>query len=296
VWPYAGGIIAALIFSPNLVWNSEHHWETFLFQFARVGSGEFTFRFLAEFLLAQVGLASPFILLLASCGAATVWMARRQRLAVFLVLPAIVYFLVHALHDRVQANWTSFLFPALSILAAAAANVPQETQAPVARVARRLAIPVAVFLLTITYAQALFGFIPAGRGDPLSRLLGFGIRDIAVRAEAMREQNEAAGFVTTDYATAAWLLFYSAGRAPVLVFGDDRRWTFSDQTPANLIAQPLIYVTEDRHDARAVLSSGFERVTFVASIERERGGIRIARYVVYRLNGSRSGQTSLRAP
>jgi len=112
----------------------------------------------------------------------------------------------------------------------------------------------------------------------------------------MREQNEAAGFVTTDYATAAWLLFYSAGRAQVLVFGDDRRWTFSDQTPANLIAQPLLYVTEDRHDARAVLSSGFERVTFVASIERERGGIRIARYDVYRLNGSRSGQTSLRAP
>lgn len=297
VWPYAGGILATLIFSPNLVWNSEHHWETFVFQFARVGSGEFTFRFLAEFLLAQVGLASPFILLLTLRGAATAWVGRRGRIAVYLILPAIAYFLIHALHDRVQANWTSFLFPALSILAAAAANIPQESRvAPVTRVAQRLAIPVAVFLLTITYAQAFFAVVPAGRSDPVSRLLGFGIGGIAARAEALREQSGAAGFVTTDYATAAWFAFYSPKTVPILVFDDDRRWTFADQTPAALVAQPLLYVAEDRHDARSALSSGFEQVAFVGSIDRERGGIRIARYVVYRLNGSRAGRVSLRAP
>ena len=294
VWPYAGGILAALIFSPNLVWNGEHHWETFVFQFARVGSGEFTLRFLAEFLLAQIGLASPFILLLALRGAATAWMGKR--LAVFLIMPATAYFLIHALHDRVQANWTSFLFPGLSILAAVAANIPQERRTPVTRVARRLAIPVAVFLLTITYAQAFFAVVPVGRGDPLSRLLGFGIGDVAARAEALRKQSGAAGFVTTDYATAAWLLFYSAARAPILVFDDDRRWTFADQTPAKLVAQPLLYVAEDRHDARPLMLSGFEQVALVESIERERGGIRIARYVVYRLSGPRAGRVSLRAP
>jgi len=296
VWPYAGGILAALVFSPNLLWNSEHHWQTFVFQFARVGSGEFTPRFLAEFLLAQIGLASPFILLLTLRGAATAWMERRQRLAAFLILPAIAYFLIHALHDRVQANWTSFLFPALSILAAVAANTPQETRAPVTRVAQRLAIPVAVFLLAITYAQAFFAVVPAGRGDPLSRLLGFGIGDVAQRAEALRGQSGAAGLVTTDYATAAWLLFYSGTRVPILVFGDDRRWTFADLAPAKLVARPLLYVAEDRHDVRQALSSGFEQVVLLGSIERERGGVRIARYVVYRLNGSRAGHVSLRAP
>ena len=34
-WPYLGAVLALLIFAPNLVWQSQHHWETFAFQFGR---------------------------------------------------------------------------------------------------------------------------------------------------------------------------------------------------------------------------------------------------------------------
>jgi hypothetical protein len=34
-WPYAGAVVALLIFSPVLVWNAEHHWISFTFQAAR---------------------------------------------------------------------------------------------------------------------------------------------------------------------------------------------------------------------------------------------------------------------
>ena len=67
-WPYLGAGLALLIFSPNLVWQSQHHWETFLFQFGRVGGGHFTLRYLGEFLAAQMGLATPLLFLLMLLG------------------------------------------------------------------------------------------------------------------------------------------------------------------------------------------------------------------------------------
>ena len=36
-----------------------------------------------------------------------------------MIAPAAVYFLWHSLHDRVQGNWPSFLYPAIAIAAAA---------------------------------------------------------------------------------------------------------------------------------------------------------------------------------
>src|SRR5256885_721637 len=57
-WPYLGGCLALLIFAPNLWWQSQHHWQTFAFQFARVSPGHFAPQFVVEFLAAQLGLAT----------------------------------------------------------------------------------------------------------------------------------------------------------------------------------------------------------------------------------------------
>src|SRR6185312_17499616 len=55
-WPWAGGALALAVFSPNLVWQSQHGWMTFAFQFGRAGHGAPTLRYLIEFLGAQLGL------------------------------------------------------------------------------------------------------------------------------------------------------------------------------------------------------------------------------------------------
>ena len=99
-----------LIFAPNLLWQSQHHWETFAFQFGRVGAGHFTLRYLGEFLGAQFGLASPLIFVLMAAG--PVARARRRDsdrlMLALLAWSALGYFLEHALHDRVQGNWPCF--------------------------------------------------------------------------------------------------------------------------------------------------------------------------------------------
>lgn len=35
-WPYLGGLVALLVFSPNLIWNYQHDWMSFKFQLRRI--------------------------------------------------------------------------------------------------------------------------------------------------------------------------------------------------------------------------------------------------------------------
>src|ERR1044072_9932625 len=128
---------------------------TFAFQFGRLGEGHFTLRYLAEFLGAQIGLATPFVFILAVMGIFT----RREgsMLAPALIWPSIAYFVLHSLHDRVQGNWPSFLYPALAVCAADAASRTdwKGWAERLSFVSRRAAIPVAAPLLGALYVQAL---------------------------------------------------------------------------------------------------------------------------------------------
>ena len=121
-WPYLGGVLALVLFAPNLWWNETHGWATFAFQFGRIEGGGFTLRYLAEFLGAQLVLATPFILVLGAMGLAAATRTHDERQAVIAAIlwPAIAYFAYHSLHTRVQGNWPCFLYPLLSVAAALA--------------------------------------------------------------------------------------------------------------------------------------------------------------------------------
>ena len=277
-WPYLGAILAVGIFAPNLIWNARHDWMTFAFQFGRVGTGHFTLRFLAEFLGAQLLLASPFILLLAAVGLQRT--TDRSGLLLMFVLPAAIYFALHSLHDRVQGNWPCFLYPALAV-AAAAAMLRKDGNGSVAIWSRRLAIPVAATLLALCYLQAFFGVLPIGRKDPFARLLGVGLADMARQATNLR----AGAIVTTDYETTAWLAFY--GSMPVIQLNEENRWLTSPRASATLLGGSLIYVVPQSRDRRTYVSARFTAVAPLASIERIGRGQAIERYDVYRVSGLR---------
>ncbi len=70
-WPWLGGLVALVIFMPVLVWNADHDWGSFIFQFRRLAVEHFTLRYLGEFLPAQLGLATPSVFILGS------WDSRR---------------------------------------------------------------------------------------------------------------------------------------------------------------------------------------------------------------------------
>ncbi len=291
VWPYIGGSLALLIFLPNLSWNVSHGWITFAFQLSRVTAGHLTFRFLFEFLGGQVVLATPFIFALAALGLA--FSSRDRDGATFLlaalVFPSAVYFLVHSLHDRIQGNWPCFLYPALAVTAAEAWARDDWLgwTAPVWRISRRLAAPVAALLVLAGFAQAVLGIVPLGRSDPLARLLAVGFGPVAQNIEQLTSNEHAAAIVTTDYASTAWFSFYLPSHPTIVQLNEEQRYQDSTRADARLLSQPLLYVVETRLDRHEFVAEHFARLAQVAHFDRLRRGVPIAHYVVYRVNGLR---------
>ena len=284
-WPYLGAVIALAIFAPNLWWNATHHWMTFAFQFGRIGAGHFTWRFLAEFLAAQLLLATPFILL---CGAVGLWHWRSDTvLLVALILPAVVYFALHSLHDRVQGNWPCFLYPAFAVAAADAMR--GDWNGRLAAWAPRLAIPVAGTLLVLCYVQAFFAVLPMGRSDPFARLLGFGISEVARTVEA----RGASAILTTDYESTSWLAFY--GNLPVVQLNEENRWLIAPSPAPDLLNRPLLYVTNLKRDRHDLVATRFRQVALQGFVDRTRNGTPVERYLIYRVSGSR-GRAADRTP
>ncbi|HSZ73362.1 MAG TPA: glycosyltransferase family 39 protein [Rhizomicrobium sp.] len=272
-WPYAAALIAFILFAPNLWWNATHRWETFALQFGRVGEGQFTLRYIFELLGAQLGLATPFIFLLGAIGL----FARKNEsvLPKALIWPALVYFVFHALHDRVQGNWPSFLYPAFAILAAQTATMHRSGR--IAGLCRSAAIPFAAICLAALYAQAIFNVVPLGRADPFERLMGFGVRQMGDEINPRALTNH---ILTADYETAAWVDFY-APHAAVIDLGEDERWKDWPQAKAADLAQPMFYLASPKRDLHALIAQHFAKVEFCGDVPRLRENVVIERYKLY---------------
>jgi len=265
-WPYLGAVIAGLIFAPNLVWQSQHHWETFAFQFARTGAGHFTLRFLGEFVAAQFGLASPPIFLLMAVG---LWRTTkfvtggdasgRLMLAV-LAWTGLGYFLVHALHDRVQGNWPCFLYPALSILAADACG-----EEGLWRRISTWAAPLSAILLGAVYLQAQYAFLPLKK-DPLARILGREFAPIGDVVGAVVKAHLADAVLTTDYETTACLRF-NQPEIKVVQVNEPQRYPWAPAADNKLLQRPLIYLAEFRRDQHPLVQRLFAYTGFPTQLQ-----------------------------
>ena len=281
IWPYAGALLAALLFWPNIRWNQTHDWMTFAFQFGRLGEGHFTLRYLAEFLAAQIGLATPFVFVLAAMGL----FVRREGswLAAATIWPSIAYFVLHSLHDRVQGNWPSFLYPALAVCAADAVSRTdwKGWAKRLAQFSRRAAIPVAVIMLAVLYVQALTGVVPLGRKDPVQRLLAFGLPDMSKDIVREVSAHRAAAVLTTDYAMTAWLRFYLPADLPVIQIDDPFRWTDAPDASPDTLKHPLIYIENSRHDRPDAVKRQFASMARCGTVSRSRWDRVIESYAAY---------------
>jgi hypothetical protein len=293
-WPYLGAAVAVLIFLPNILWNAHHHWAMYGLQVSRMSADRWGVRHLLEFAGSMFGMATPFILILGLMGLAVATRARREpRLALLAALlwPSLLYFTWHSLQDRVQANWPSYTFSTIAILAALAWQQTNWSRGwgRLASISRAAAVPLALALLALVYLQAFFNLIPVGRADPMTRLMGDGVADVAAAVEQARVANRAGAILTTDYPTSGWFSYYTPGRPPVIQIGDDNRWLAAPVPSHALEAQPLIYISEVRFDQSAMLAQNFVSVTRLGYIDRKRGGKPIAHYVLYRVQGLKAG-------
>lgn len=142
-------------------------------------------------------------------------------------------------------------------------------------------------MIAVVYAQALFDLVPIR--EPVSRLLAYNIAPVVRQLEELRVQQHATAIATTSYTLASWFSFYMPAPTPVVQLNE--RFRYLDQPPParDLLAGPLLYITEVRNDQSALLAQRFETIAPLTKIDRTRGGAIIDRYAVYTLSGLKDG-------
>ena len=288
-WPYLGGIIALGLFTPVVAWNAHHDWASFAKQFGRVIVERWTLKFLGEYLIGQLGLATPCIFVLGAM-ALVEFLVRRDPAREARVItgafiwPLFLYFAWHSLHARVQGNWTAPVFPAFAIAAAAAAESIAWTPRwdRLAHYSRRLAAPIALAMTAFIYLQALFGIVPLGAIDPTARNIGVGWTTLAAAIDMARVNLGAKAILTTSYQTTAWLSFYLPSHSPIVQFNDRIRWVQEPEPDPALFQHPLLYVCAAPCKSASIVRARYEIFEKIETITRTRDGMAIEQYDLYR--------------
>src|SRR6201986_683195 len=257
-WPYLGAVVAFALFAPVVVWNADHQWVSFLKQISgRVRMEDFRPVFIGELVPTQIAFATPFVFILGAMGLHALarykvgaQSARVLVNATFWTITA--YFVWHALHARVEANWFAPIYPAFMIAAAVAAHLVQWEGGfqRVVAFCLRWAAPTGIVMFALLIVQADTGWLTGYRRDATVRSVGVGWRELAGEIEALRKRTGATCVLGADYGTTSWLAFYLPPGTCVAQQSQRIRWVNMREPDAAQLAGPLLYVDEIKPRAK----------------------------------------------
>jgi hypothetical protein len=282
---WIGGILAFVIASPIAIWNAEHHWVSFTKQFGRVAHSSSTGG--QAFLELYGGFAlleSPLIALLALIGfiavirSAILTRARSDALVAASILPMLIYFTVHAFHDRVQGNWPGPLYPFFAICAALGVSaLPLAFRKPafVAAVTLGFAMTGALYVHTL---RPLF----YSAKDPTEQIHGWS--ELIEAIEKKRAETGSAWIATSSYATTGQLMFGLRNRSPVAQLDERIRYEFLPPLPNETIAKPALYVELQRRVDLSLLKKKFAKIEPAGKLKRDNGSPNGATYMLFRVS------------
>lgn len=291
-WLYLGGLVAALLFAPVILWNAEHGWVSFIKQMGRARIEDFRPSYIAELIPTQIAFATPLVWILGTMGLYAL-LARRAgtppaRVLVSMMFWVIVaYFVWHSLHARVEANWFAPVYPAFAVAAAVAAHLVewQPRWQRLADFSRRWAVPGGIAMFALLVVQADTGLLSGYRRDATVRSVGVGWRETADGIEAVRARVGASCVLAPDYGTTAWLAFYLPKGTCVAQHSQRIRWVNMPEPDAAQLAGKLLYVYEAWLGDAPYLKDRFARVERAGEVQRKRGPLVIETYAIDVLEG-----------
>lgn len=296
-YPWVAALIAMIVFSPVLIWNSQHDWASFRFQLVRAtATHEFSFRTVGDYIGLQFGLVGFVLLPVVLSGVAlTAWRGYRRGDAVAILLSTAVivplgYFFWKSLSLRIGDTWPMFIWPAG--FAAASINIamlPREgwpawmVQSTVrwARIAMASGIPF-VFAVFLYYVVAPWNFI--GRADPIGGEAGY--RQVVERAQAQLQATGASWIATTDYRTYAMLRWFFNDRLPVIQINERGRFEgFRDPGMNAISGRTGLYVGREPDHGSPVWMSTTAIREPLERVERSWRGVVMDTYALEKLTG-----------
>lgn len=106
--PYVAFLISLIVFSPVIIWNTQHDWVTFKHTAGQVQMAkgvQLSLKSFFEFFGSQLGVITPFLFIIMGV---SLWKLRNQCEGAFLFwfsIPIIAFFLLKSIQGKVQANW-----------------------------------------------------------------------------------------------------------------------------------------------------------------------------------------------
>ncbi|MEW6769218.1 MAG: glycosyltransferase family 39 protein [Pseudomonadota bacterium] len=292
-WLYVGGIAAFAVFSPTILWNADHQWVSFIKQIGRARIGGITLKYLGEMIPTQFAFATPLVFILGIFGLAALATrgsandaARGLVLVSFWVI--FIYFVWHALHDRVEANWFGPVYPAFAIAAAYAAWGVGWGKARGQRTVefcRKWAFISGVAIFVLLIVQTNTGFFSGYRRDASVRSVGVGWSELAHDIEGMRKLTGAQCILGQDYGSTAWMMFYMPKGTCVAQRGDRYRWENEPEPDAALLKGKVLLVGFFNGPAR--LKEDFVSIEKIGDVMRKRSGVTIETYEVDLADGAK---------
>ncbi|WP_375411685.1 glycosyltransferase family 39 protein [uncultured Bradyrhizobium sp.] len=297
LYPWLAGGIAVALFSPVLIWNVQHDWASFRFQFVRAAAThELSLRTVGDFVGLQFFLLGPILFPVVLSGLAlTAWRAVRRRDAIAVLLGTSViipfgYFFWKSLSLRIGDTWPMFMWPigfaaaAINIAMLSRENWPawmiRSTIAWAnAAVASGIALVIAVFLYSVASPWNFFG-----KADPIGGEAGY--EQVASRARAELEQIGATWIATTDYRTYAMLRWYFKDHVPVVQINERGRFAgFRDPGMNRIRGHAALYVAREPDQTNPVWAATTAVLTPLERVQRKWRGVVMDSYALEKLNG-----------
>jgi len=273
--------MACLVFLPVFLWNEQHDWISFSHQFGRMSVQHVTPRYLAEFFASQLGLVNPLIAYFALVAMVAAFREPndyRSSPSTFLIAiaaPLVTYMVVHAFHDRVQANWLAPIYPQLALLAAAAVG---DESSPASGRPALAVVPLgcAISITALVYLARPFDLL-LPFSNPADRLEGW--QDLAANVDRLRQSTGASWVATASYDVNAELSFYLHECAPVRQITERQRYR-PVPTDSDLVARRALLVLSVADSRTGRFKHCFEVAEPISLISREGPAGPLDRFVV----------------
>lgn len=278
-WPYLGGLLAAVLLAPVVLWNIKHDWIAYhavsklLFHpdivgWRRVGS-------MLEYILGQLGVVTP---VLAVMGLIAAWVAVAKRSTeegerrILLIVPALLilfYFLLNSFSAKIQANWPALAWVVLTPLAVDYAIARVRVGALIWRKVLGIGIGLALAVTLLMHTQVFVPLLPL-KPDITDQFYGW--EEVAERVEDLRQQYPQARLMTRRYQIAGELVYHLHDHPAVITADYAHRGSQFTlwQDYSELIGQDALYI--DSQSFPGKLRRHFTAVKELAPCVRERQG------------------------
>jgi len=254
-WPWLGALAAAAAFSPVILWNAHHQWESFRFQLQHGLNNDDEFSpwasaiNLGDYVGSQFMVATPVLFCLAVAVLAVYWRRRglpmHQRILLLTGTLPLVFFAAAAIHKKSNGNWPIFAYlPTTLLIGHYLAEKPEGQRQFWAEVAVKVAL---IGLIVIHLPEALMWMTPRLGNPQWDRL--FGWKELAQKVESLRGGS---AVFAGDYEYASELSFYMPNH-PLIWPLPNNRPTLFDDLPGQVGLQAFnrVLIVRRRHEEDA---------------------------------------------